>query len=99
MDKGITFSNAVEKVTGEGGWHIVRLPDDVLALLKEMSGKKGNVPVVVTIGKTTYPTTIMSMGNQQWFFAVKSEVRKAESINEGDTVQVGIVPDFERIKD
>lgn len=39
----------------------------------------------------------MSMGAQQWFVAVKADVRKKESIAEGDTVSVKIAPDFDRL--
>lgn len=93
----LSFRAKVEKVMGEGGWHIVLLPDDITTKLREDTGKKGNVPVVVTIGKSTYPTTIMSMGDQRWFVAIKAAIRKAENIQSGDTVQVYIAPDFDRL--
>ena len=92
------FSSKVEKVMGEGGWHVIVLPPEITRQLRDEAGKNGNVPVIVTIGKTTYPTTIMSMGQQRWFFAVKAAVRKAETINDGDAIAVTIVPDVERIK-
>lgn len=92
------FSSKVEKVMGEGGWHVIVLPPEITQQLRDEAGKNGNVPVIVTIGKTTYPTTIMSMGQQRWFFAVKAAVRMAEAINDGDAVAVTIVPDVERIK-
>ena len=91
------FSAKVEKVMGEGGWHVVLLPSEITGKLHDESGKNGNVPVIVTIGKSTYPTTIMSMGDQRWFFAVKAAVRKAEGIANGDTVSVAIVPDVGRL--
>lgn len=86
------------KDSGYGGWHYVRVPDDVHATLRQDSGKNGNVPVHVTIGKSTWPSTTMSMGEQRWFVAVKAAVRKAEGIAEGDTVSVSISPDFDRLK-
>ncbi len=97
MVQHITFTAKIEKVPTVGGWHLVRLPDEVLKELRSATGKNGNVPVLVKIGKTGWPSTTMSMGAQQWFVAVKADVRKKESIAEGDTVSVKIAPDFDRL--
>lgn len=97
MPEPLVFTAKVEKAPSASGWHFVRLPEDVLTGLRESSGRNGNVPVIVTIGKTTYPTTTMSMGSQQWFFAIKAEIRKVEAIAEGDTVKVRITPDSKRL--
>lgn len=94
----IQFTAKVEKVQSEGGWHIIRLTPDVLRSLREAAGKNGNVPILVTIGKATWPTTIMSMGEQQWFFAINAATRKSENTAEGDVVSVTMVPDFEKLK-
>ncbi len=99
MTKPIAYTATVEKSPGEGGWHFVRIPNDVRLQLVKMSGKKGNTSVLVTIGKTTWSSTSMSMGNQQWFVAVKAAVRAAESLTEGDSVKVSIAPDLERLKE
>lgn len=96
--KSLRFDGKVEKVGDVGGWHTILLPENIVKNLREQAGKKGNVPVLVTIGQTSYPTTIMSMGEQRWFFAVKAAVRKAENIATGDVVPVNIVPDESRLK-
>lgn len=93
----LSFNAKVEKVVGEGGWHIVLLPPEILSQLRDEAGKNGNVPVMVTIGETTYSTTIMSMGQQRWFFAVNATVRKVEDISDGDEVLVSILPDFKKL--
>lgn len=94
----LTFSAKLEKVPTEGGWHIVQIPSDILGKLRDEAGKNGNVPVYVEVGRTTWPSTTMSMGEQRWFVAVKADVRQAENIVEGDIVSVKITPDFERLK-
>lgn len=94
----ITFTATIEKISGTGGWHYVRLSDKVRSDLKSMTGKNGNVPIHVTIGKTSWSSTTMSMGQQQWFVAVKAAVRKAEDLAEGSAVSVDITPDFDRLK-
>lgn len=98
MDDKISFTATVEKVPTEGGWHIIRLSKDVLQALRAAADKNGNVPIMATIGKTTWPTTIMSSGQQQWFFAVNAKVRKAENVTKSDNVSVIIKPDETRLK-
>lgn len=98
MDSRISFEATLEKVPSDGGWHIVRLPADVLQAIRSAAGKSGNTPILATIGKTTWLTTTMSMGQQQWFFAVSAAVRKAEGLSKGDEVSVVIAPDEMRLK-
>lgn len=93
----IQFTATIEKNSTKGGWHYMRLSPDVLKKLREIVGENGNVPVVVTIGKTSWLSTIMSMGEQRWFVAVGVGVRKIENIAEGDRVSVVIAPDFDRL--
>lgn len=89
----ITFTAKIEKDGDAGAWHYVLLPTDALKQLRDVTGKRGSVKVHVTIGKTTYATTMMSRGNQQWFLAVKAAVRNAENLAEGDTVTIIIKPE------
>lgn len=95
--KQITFTATVEKVANVGGWHYVLIPNDALRELREIAGKNGNIPVLATIGNSTWPTTIMSMGDQRWFVAVKAAVRSAEGVDKGSQATVSLVPDFERL--
>lgn len=97
MSKLISLTATVEKSGGKGGWHYVRLTKGVCDKLKQQSGKNGNIPVLVKVGKTTWPSTTMSMGQQRWFVAINSEVRKAESIFVGDAIVLGISADQKRI--
>lgn len=90
-------AGVIEEAPGGGGWCFVRLPGDIREELETQSGKKGPVPVMVKIGKTSYSTTTMSMGEGQWFVAVKAAVRKAELLNEGDAVMMLIEPDLVRL--
>lgn len=42
-------------------------------------------------------TTIMSMGNQKWFVAIKADIREKENINKGDEVDINISLDEARL--
>lgn len=91
------FTAVVEKFPDTGGWHFVRIPPDVLEDLRGMAGKKGNIPIIAMVGNTSWPSTIMSMGEQQWFVALKADVRASENIQLGDSVALCIEPDFSRL--
>lgn len=96
--KKLSFQAIVEKSKGRGGWHYISLLAEIRAQLSDISGKNGNVPVIATVCKTTFSTTIMSMGQQRWFFGIKSPVRIAEDTKQGDKVNVSLTPDESRLK-
>lgn len=92
-----SFPATIEKMPDVGGWHFIRLPASTLADLRASSNKNGTIPILVTIGDSTWPTTIMSMGEQRWFFAVGADIRKDESLGEGDKVPVQVRVDRDRL--
>ena len=75
-----------------GGWHFLTLPKgpakEIRMLLGGATGRGwGSVPVSVTIGGTTWKTSIFPDKKVGSFvLPLKAEVRKAEGIAEGDTV-------------
>lgn len=92
-----TFTAKVEKPMGEDGWHVVMIPPEINQKLRGEISKKGNIPVLVTIGKTTYPATTMSMGQQRWFFPIAAKIRAVEGITVGDQISITIAPDSDRL--
>lgn len=94
----MNFKAKIEKIESKGGWHYVLIPDEVRVELQKQAGKRGSIPVLVTVGKSSWPSTTMSMGNQRWFIAVKSEIRKTEKLKAGDGVEVKILPDLYRLQ-
>lgn len=75
-----------------GGWHFLTLPKgpakEIRMLVGGASGRGwGSVPVVVTIGGTTWKTSVFPDKKAGSFvLPLKAEVRRAEGIAEGDTV-------------
>jgi hypothetical protein len=75
-----------------GGWHFVTLPKgpakEIRMLLGGATGRAwGSVRVSATIGSTTWATSIFPDKKAGSFLLpVKAEVRKAEGIATGDTV-------------
>ncbi len=93
----MTFTAKIERMNDDGGWYIVRIPSETVQKLRAAAHKKGNIPVLCHIGKSEWSSTIMSMGEQQWFVAVKAAIRQAERIDEGDNIVIDIRPDATRL--
>ncbi len=91
------WSSTVWKYNGEkAAWHFVGLPHDVAAVIKKKTENKacsfGSVPVVATIGNTSWQTSIFpDRRSESFLLPVKAAVRKTETLFEGDVVKVTIV--------
>lgn len=92
----MNFKAKIEKVESKGGWHYVLIPINIYQELKSQV-QRSTVPVVVRLGGSKWTTTIMSMGNQKWFVAIKAGIRRKENINKGDEVDINIGLDEARL--
>ena len=77
----------------DGGWFFVRLPvetaDEVRDLATGPPTGFGSVPVEVTIGGSTWRTSVFPESARQTFLLpVKKAVRTAEDLDDGDTAAV-----------
>ena len=85
-----------QSASGPGAWHFVTLPADMAVeiRLRGMDGRRkgfGSVRVEATIGGTTWRTSIFPASNlDSYLLPVKAAVRRAEAIDAGDAVPVGI---------
>lgn len=76
---------------GMAGWHFVTLPKntskDIDFYFSDFKRGWGSLPVLVTVGKTSWKTSIFpdkKIGS--YILPLKKEVRKAESIGVGDNI-------------
>ena len=81
--------------TGESAWHFVTLPPAVADEIEDVTAGTrhgfGSVPVLVTIGGTTWATSIFPDGKaRSYVLPVKKAVRRAEGIADGDLVTVTV---------
>lgn len=72
-------------------WHFVTLSKASEARLVKSSKKQrrgwGSIPIIVTIGKTTWKTSVFPHKRSGGFiFPIKAKVRKAEGVEIGKTV-------------
>lgn len=89
-----TAKKPVWRYTAEtASWFFVTLDTELSEKIKK-AGKKANGwgqrKVEVTVGKTTWQTSIFPAKLKTYVLPIKASVRKAESIKEGDTITLKI---------
>ena len=94
MDPTFTFKAEVWLWSGKVAWHFVTVP---LKLSEDIKGFSdgprrgfGSIRVKVTIGKTTWGTSIFPEKKGAYLLPLKADVRKKEHLAVGDAVQVSI---------
>jgi hypothetical protein len=75
-------------------WIFVSLPAEESVEIREIAGSVrrgfGSVRVTVTIGATTWKTSIFPGNTGQYALPIKKAVRKAEGLDVGDTATVRV---------
>ncbi len=80
---------------GKAAWHFVTLPKKQSAAISRFFGSLkrgwGSLPVVVTIGRTSWKTSIFPDSKAgAYILPLKAEVREKERIRSGDTIRFRI---------
>lgn len=76
---------------GMAGWHFVTLPKKQSGEIKNLFGPMGrgfgSLPVIVTMGTTSWKTSIFpDKKSGAYLLPLKVDVRKKEHISAGDTI-------------
>ncbi len=95
------FTAELWRYQGEAGWYFVTLPVDVADGIDDAAGARagfGSVPVVVTVGDTTWSTSVFPDKKAASFvLPIKSRVRSVEGLEAGGPVMVRLDIDRERL--
>lgn len=92
--KRYAFKAKVWVWQGPAAWHFAGVDPDVAAKIRKSREHLprigwGAVPVQVTIGGTTWKTSIFpDKKSGTYLLPLKAEVRKKEGVGEGDTVSI-----------
>ena len=83
------------RIPGPGGWYFLTLPKqesvEIKAVFAMLRKPYGSIPVVATIGKTSWKTSIFpDKKSDTYSLPLKAEVREKEAIEAGDTVRFQI---------
>ena len=89
------FDAEVWLYDGDAAWHFITVPADVSDQIEaEAPGPRrgfGSVRVRVTIGDTTWATSVFPDSKRgAYVLPVKAEVRKREALSAGSAVTVGV---------
>lgn len=49
------------------------------------------IPITATIGKTSWETSLLPMGNGTYFIALKKQIRKKEDVQLQDTISISFI--------
>jgi hypothetical protein len=79
--------------TGEAAWHFVTLPTDIADEIHDLSAPTsrgfGSVRVAVTLGSTTWHTSVFpDTASGSFVLPIKRQVRTREGLRDGDRVDV-----------
>ncbi len=75
---------------GESPWHFVYVNEKVSRQIRDMkrAGRNGLVRIKAQIGKTEWTTSLFPTKDGPYLIAVKTQVRGAEGIGDGDKVKI-----------
>ena len=80
---------------GDAGWHFITLPHDEADEIEEIAAPTargfGSVPVVVTIGSSTWNTSLFpDTARASYVLPVKKPIRVREGLSAGDAVEIAL---------
>ena len=91
MSMSLEFSGEIWYWAGPAPWYFVTVPEkqceDLKAASKFVTYGWGMIPVHAQIGETEWKTSLFPK-DDRYIVPVKASVRKAEKLEEGDTVTV-----------
>lgn len=98
LNKTIQISGKIERSPGKGGWTFARIPPESVLQLQTIAQKRGTLPLVIQLDDLSWGSSMMSMGQQQWFVPIMSKVQVAKKLHVDDVVTLSLSPDRSRIK-
>jgi hypothetical protein len=93
MSNSYTIQTKLWIYPGDAAWHFVNIPSNVTEeinfLYSERKRGFGSLPVEVTIGETTWKTSIFpDKKTNSYLLPIKADVRKKEDIASGDMIEI-----------
>lgn len=90
---GYRFVADLWRYSGQAAWYFVTLPHEIADEIDEITADSrrgfGSVRVRVTVGATTWATSIFpDTTSESFVLPVKKEVRTAEGLDDGSPVEV-----------
>ncbi|MGH7453551.1 MAG: DUF1905 domain-containing protein [bacterium] len=90
MSESFNIKSKAEIFPQKGGWVFVRVPKKYTEVFKSLADR-GLVAITVTLGKNTWDTSLMPMGDGTQFIPLSAGIRKKDGIMIGDRVKLSFV--------
>ena len=90
LTEKFSLSGNVEIFPGKGGWVYVRVPKRYTRMTRGLADR-GLVAITATVGKTSWKTSLLPMGDGTHFIALSKKVRDSENISVGDKIKAHFV--------
>ncbi|MDH5597100.1 MAG: DUF1905 domain-containing protein [Candidatus Peregrinibacteria bacterium] len=78
----------------KASWFFITIPKKLSADLKELCEKSsgwGSIRVEITIGNSSWKTSLFPNKTGEYILPVKKAIREAENIKEGDLVEITFI--------
>jgi hypothetical protein len=87
----LVFAAEVWIAPGDGAWHFLTVAADQSEVIRLESGPRvgfGSVKVHVTVGRSSWSTSVFPKTHDTYVLPLKRSIRAAEGILAGDTIDV-----------
>ena len=82
-----SFIAKIELFEREKGWNYVSVPTDLSKPFEHLADR-GLIAVTAKIGNSSWPTSLLPMGDGTYFIALPAKVRKKEKLLLGMAVEI-----------
>ena len=82
-----TFIAKVELFKREKGWYYVSVPTELSTPLKHLADR-GLIAVTARVGNSSWPTSLLPMGDGTHFIALPAKVRTKEKMQLDDEIEM-----------
>ncbi len=91
----LRFTSPLWRHDGDAAWYFVTVPEDVSEAISDLAASVprkgfGSVRVRVTVGATTWETSVFPESAERYVLPVKKAVRDAESLEADEPVEVSL---------
>jgi hypothetical protein len=90
VNKLFQVKGRVEIFPVKNPWVYIGVPEKYSKILKTFA-ERGLIAIRVTLGKSSWDTSLMPMGNGTHFIPLNAKIRKVERIKIGDIISLSFV--------
>ncbi len=91
MTKTFRVVDKVEIFPQKGGWHYINVPESITKQLTRKADR-GLIAINATVGKTSWDTSLLPMGDGTHFIALNAKVRASEKLKPGSEIEIRFRP-------